>query len=80
MPNMIRTIVYCILCLFFCERFAMATPPAIEQVFKFNLQVYDPNTALLTWKIKPGYFLYRDRIHLNIVNPSQAILATPGDF
>lgn len=40
-----------------------ALAPASE-VFEVQVKPIDANTMALTWKIKPGYFLYRKRIHL----------------
>lgn len=42
----------------------LSEPPAAHSVFKFKVKAHDPNTALLEWQIKPGYFLYRDRLQL----------------
>lgn len=39
-------------------------PPPASAVFQLQVQAHDPNTLLLTWEIKPGFFLYRDRISL----------------
>ncbi|MCH9689335.1 MAG: protein-disulfide reductase DsbD [Gammaproteobacteria bacterium] len=39
-------------------------PPSAESVFKLKAVMHDPNTFFLEWQIKPGYFLYRDRLHL----------------
>jgi len=39
-------------------------PPPDEQVFKFSVTRYDPNTFILDWTIKPGFFLYQDSIQL----------------
>ena len=52
--------------LFFSVSFSThATPPPPEHaVFKLTVQEHDPNTFLLEWDIKPGYFLYHDRINL----------------
>ena len=37
-------------------------PLPAEQVFQFQASVVDPNTISLQWQVKPGYFLYKDRI------------------
>jgi thioredoxin:protein disulfide reductase len=52
--------------LFFCVSFptyATAPPPA-SAVFKLTVKEHDPNTFLLEWRMKPGYFLYHDRINM----------------
>jgi thioredoxin:protein disulfide reductase len=47
---------------------ASLNPPPANAVFQLHVKVHDPNTVLLTWEIKPGFFLYRDRISLNQAN------------
>jgi thiol:disulfide interchange protein DsbD len=37
-------------------------------VFKLQVKAYNPNTFFLEYDIKPGYFLYRDRLHLTQTN------------
>ena len=39
-----------------------AAPLPAKEVFQFTLKKIDPNTFSLNWQIKPGYFLYSDRI------------------
>ncbi|MCP0913012.1 protein-disulfide reductase DsbD [Legionella sp. 27cVA30] len=39
-------------------------PPKAADIFTLAAKVADPNTLLLSWEIKPGYFLYKDRIKL----------------
>ncbi len=39
-------------------------PPSASSVFKFQAQRHDPNTILLHWKIKSGFFLYKKSIRL----------------
>jgi thiol:disulfide interchange protein DsbD len=41
-----------------------AAPLPAKDVFQFTLKKIDPNTFSLNWQIKPGYFLYSDRITL----------------
>lgn len=40
------------------------TPPPTEAVFKFQAKRYDPNTVLLHWHIKSGFFLYQKSIRI----------------
>lgn len=47
-------------------------PPPANTVFQLHVKAHDPNTLLLTWDIKPGFFLYRDRISLD--QPSNALI------
>lgn len=52
--------------LFFIPIIGQTMPPAAEEVFQLTAKVFDPNSLILEWKIKSGYFLYRDRIHLTV--------------
>ncbi len=39
-----------------------------EQAFQFFATVKDANTLHVNWRIADGYYLYREKIHLNLVN------------
>ncbi|WP_198009846.1 protein-disulfide reductase DsbD N-terminal domain-containing protein, partial [Legionella tunisiensis] len=41
-----------------------ASPLPAADVFQVQAKQIDPNTFTLNWQIKPGYFLYSDRIKL----------------
>lgn len=41
-----------------------ASPLPAAEVFQVEAKQIDPNTFSLNWQIKPGYFLYSDRIKL----------------
>lgn len=41
-------------------------PP--EQAFQFFASVNNDNTVAVSWQIAKGYYLYRDKIHLELVN------------
>ncbi|MDP3561337.1 MAG: protein-disulfide reductase DsbD [Legionellaceae bacterium] len=41
-----------------------ATPLPAAEVFKVIAKPLDPNTLIIKWTVKPGYFLYKDRISL----------------
>jgi len=43
---------------------AHASPLPASEVFQVNVKPVDPNTFMIEWNIKPGYFLYKKRIHL----------------
>ncbi len=43
---------------------SFSEPPPAHSVFKFEIKTHDPNSFVLEWHIKPGYFLYRDRLEL----------------
>lgn len=42
-----------------------SAPLAAQDIFHVSATINNPNTLLLVWKIKPGYFLYKDRIKLS---------------
>ncbi|WP_043874559.1 protein-disulfide reductase DsbD [Legionella massiliensis] len=42
-----------------------ATPLPASEVFQIEAKLFDPNTLIINWQIKPGYFLYSDRIKLD---------------
>lgn len=41
---------------------AHAQPLPAKEVFQIQVNKVDPNTFTINWQIKPGYFLYSDRI------------------
>lgn len=41
-----------------------ASPLPAADVFKVNAKQVDPNTLTINWQVKPGYFIYADRIKL----------------
>ena len=43
---------------------SFSEPPPAHSVFQFKIKAHDPNTFFLEWQIKPGYFLYQDRLQL----------------
>ncbi|MBS0357746.1 MAG: protein-disulfide reductase DsbD [Proteobacteria bacterium] len=49
-------------------------PLPVNQAFQFSTHLIDPNTFVATWKMSPGYFLYRDRFHFKISQTTQAQL------
>ncbi len=50
-------------------------PP--EQAFQFFATVKDANTVQVAWHIAQGYYLYREKIHLELLNAPDTQL---GDF
>lgn len=50
--------------LFLFQALAFASPPSAEEIFQLSAKREDPNTFILNWSIKPGYFLYKDKIQL----------------
>lgn len=51
-------------------------PLPAAQVFQIDSQRVDPNTFVINWQIKPGYFLYSDRIKINQPADSNSNLGT----
>lgn len=49
---------------------SFAQPLPAAQAFKLTVKPLDPNTLLLHWDIKPGYFLYKKRIHFIVNTPN----------
>ncbi len=46
------------------------TPMDTDTAFKLTAKAQNPNSLMLRWAIKPGFFLYRDRIHIKLVPSS----------
>lgn len=44
---------------------SFAAPKPAGEVFQMAVKVQDPNTLEISWQIQPGYFLYRERIHVH---------------
>nr|HAT8712706.1 protein-disulfide reductase DsbD [Legionella jordanis] len=53
-----------------------AAPLPAAEVFKVEAKRIDPNTLSINWDIKPGYFLYSDRISVTLPSQSDAHLGT----
>jgi thioredoxin:protein disulfide reductase len=53
---------------------SIASPPPADEVFQVSVNLVDPNTFTVNWLIKPGYFLYSDRIIVNIPKGSDISL------
>jgi len=52
-------------------------PIPANQAFQFSATAKDYQTIVAMWTIKPGYYLYRDRIQISPANPGKDILAQP---
>lgn len=48
-----------------------------EQAFVFSADMVDPNTVEVRFAIAPGYYMYRDRLHVSVVPPGDAELGAP---
>ncbi|KTD57428.1 protein-disulfide reductase DsbD [Legionella shakespearei] len=68
----------CLLLFIFCVISAVtqATPLPAAEVFQVEAKILDPNTFVVQWDIKPGYFLYSDRISVTAPADSNIHLGT----
>lgn len=66
------------LLLIFCfiSCIARAEPLPAAEVFQVSVKITDPNTFVVQWEIKPDYFIYSDRIKLNVPADSNIHLGT----
>ncbi|VEG92440.1 protein-disulfide reductase DsbD [Legionella spiritensis] len=53
-----------------------ATPPPANEVFQVSVKTVDPNTFVISWQVKPGFFLYSDRISLDEAKDSNVQIGT----
>ncbi len=53
-----------LLFLFLLTTGSYASPLPANQAFSFTTRIVDPNNFVVNWQIHPGYFLYKDRIHI----------------
>lgn len=61
---------FLLLSFIFCNIvFADTSPPTADTVFQLHAKPYDPNTVILHWRIKPGFFLYQRSIRM--IEPSE---------
>lgn len=51
-------------------------PISVDKAFELSLKPADNHSFIAQWKIAPGYHLYRDRIHFDVINPSSAQIGT----
>ncbi|PPD04068.1 MAG: thiol:disulfide interchange protein [Methylobacter sp.] len=47
-----------------------------EQAFQFSATIKDGQTLNVDWQLAPGYYLYRDKIQLSLVNTDNTSLGT----
>ena len=50
--------------LFFSASSHAEEPLPADEVFKLSTEVQDASHIIATWKITPGYYLYKDRINI----------------
>ena len=53
------------LLLFFISMQVFASPPPAASVFRLSVKAQDPNTFILNWHIKKGFFIYQSSIRLH---------------
>jgi thiol:disulfide interchange protein DsbD len=58
----IKYALFVVLCLI--SILSQAAPPTAADVFQLSVKPIDPNTFSIEWQIKPGFFLYQDRIRI----------------
>ncbi|WP_131782231.1 protein-disulfide reductase DsbD [Legionella gresilensis] len=51
-----------------------AEPLPVKDIFQVHVSRLNPNQFLIKWDIKPGYFLYSDRISINVPDNSNVQL------
>lgn len=52
-------------------------PLLANHAFQFSAQVKDHQTLIFSWKIAPGYYLYKDRFHFKVLNSPNTQLSSP---
>lgn len=67
---------YCLLfILLFYPLFCQAVPPPADEVFQLSVKQTNPETLLLCWQIKKGFFLYKKSIRVNKIRHSNVVFA-----
>lgn len=66
---------YLLFVLLFCSLFCHANPPPADEVFQLSVKHTNPNTFVLTWDIKKGFFLYQKSLRINKTRHSNVMLA-----
>lgn len=61
---------FLIFALMFSFNSIASSPLPANDVFQVSVKLLDPNTFMLDWQIKPGYFLYSDRISIKVPEDS----------
>ena len=56
---------------------AANTPLRADQAFQFSLSVKNPSELEARWTIAPGYYLYQQRVHINVDNNVAADIRYP---
>ena len=53
---------------------AATQPLSVDDAFQFSATAKDAQTAIGMWKIAPGYYLYKSRIHFKVIKPESTQL------
>ncbi|BBB14987.1 thiol:disulfide interchange protein DsbD [Candidatus Rickettsiella viridis] len=53
-------------------------PLPVEQVFQVTTKQLDAQTMSVHWAIKPGYYLYREKMHFESDQPIKSVVLPPG--
>lgn len=56
---------------------ATAPPIPVDQAFQLSASAHDNQTALISWKIAPGYLLYQKKIRFAAAYPQTTQLGKP---
>ncbi|MCH9744348.1 MAG: protein-disulfide reductase DsbD [Gammaproteobacteria bacterium] len=71
-------ILFCLALLSFASSsYAHVEPLTADQAFQVTGTARDNQTILISWKIAPGYYLYRDKFHFKTMRTHQAVLSQP---
>src|SRR5471030_732439 len=60
-----------------CAMAAPSSPLPVDQAFPLQVWSPDPQTIIVQWDIQPGYYLYKDRIHISPAAEGSAQLGEP---
>lgn len=63
--------------LFSMTAFSASKPLPADEAFQFSVKVRDNQTILAIWQITPSYYLYRARIHFQVLQPDGIRLSQP---
>lgn len=73
--------IFLIIILLFTASLSYAKPPIqplrADQAFVFTAHINDKHQLLLEWQIAPGYYLYKDKLSIQLAEDSQIKLEKP---
>ncbi len=53
---------------------ASKDPIAVDQAFTLSAKTFGQDTVVFNWKIRPDYYLYKDRLHFKIIAPANSAI------